>query len=204
MPQPPRAAPPLLCLASASPRRRELLEQIGVAHTLAPADIDEQPRAGESPEEYVLRVARAKAEHVAGSGRSRGLPVLAADTTVVAGGRMLGKPRDAREAAAMLELLSGAAHTVLSAVALAYRGGLATRLSSSRVHLRPTSPEERAAYCATGEPYDKAGGYAIQGFAAVFIDALEGSYSGVMGLPLYETAELLRLAGIAVWNNMSP
>jgi septum formation protein len=198
------SAPAVLCLASASPRRRELLAQIGVPHRVVAAAIDERQQDGESPREYVLRVARAKAECVVAGGAARGLPVLAADTSVVAGGRLFGKPAVTDEALAMLEALSDATHLVLTAVALVAAGRLMTRLSQSEVHFRATSAAERRAYCATREPFDKAGGYAIQGFAAVFIDSIRGSYSGVMGLPLYETAELLRIAGIPYWNTIGP
>jgi septum formation protein len=195
---------PVLCLASASPRRRELLTQIGVPHRVVPAAIDETALPLEPPHDYVLRVARAKAEAVAGSAAARGLPVLAADTSVVAGGRVFGKPAGPEEALAMLETLSGATHMVLSAVVLAAGGTLRSRIAESRVRFRPIGPEELRAYCATLEPYDKAGGYAIQGLAAVFVAEIRGSYSGVMGLPLCETAELLRDAGIPYWTNIGP
>ena len=190
---------PVICLASASPRRRELLAQIGVPHVVVPAEIDETLRDAEAPHDYVLRVAREKAERVVRLGTSGGLPVLAADTSVVAGDRLLAKPADEAEAMEMLALLSGCTHTVLSAVALASGATLTTRLSESQVHFRPTSLEERRAYCATREPLDKAGGYAIQGFGAVFVANLSGSYSGVMGLPVFETAALLGKAGVPCW-----
>jgi septum formation protein len=175
-----------------------------VPHRVVPAAIDEAVRVGETAQEYVLRVARAKAECVAAGGAAQGLPVLAADTSVLAGGRLLGKPAGTAEALAMLESLSDATHLVLTAVALAAAGTITTRLSQSEVHFRATSAAERRAYCATREPFDKAGGYAIQGLAAVFIDSIRGSYSGVMGLPLYETAELLRIAGVPYWNTIGP
>ncbi len=187
---------PLLYLASRSPRRRELLLQIGVPHRLLDIEVDEGVRPGESPSDYVLRLSQDKA--VAGLEACRGaesLPVLAADTCVVADGRMLGKPADREEGLRMLRRLSGATHRVFTAVALD-DGRLATRLSVSEVSFRPLSEPEMAAYWATGEPADKAGGYAVQGLAAQFIRELRGSYSGVMGLPLFETAELLREAGI--------
>jgi septum formation protein len=195
---------PVLCLASASPRRRELLSQIGVPHRVVPAAIDEAVRPFELPHDYVLRVARSKAEAVAGSAAASGLPVLAADTSVVVGGRVYAKPTGPAEAFAMLESLAGATHVVLSAVVLAARGTLRTRTVESQVRFRPIATEELRAYCATAEPYDKAGGYAIQGLAAVFVAEIRGSYSGVMGLPLCETAELLRDAGIPYWNNIGP
>jgi septum formation protein len=188
---------PVVCLASVSPRRRELLSQIGVPHTVVGADIDETAHAGESPRDYVLRMARQKALTV----RERGerLPVLAADTTVALDDVIYGKPRDRADGIAMLGRLSGRTHGVLTAVALAAARGVDLRLSVSTVRFRGLTPEECAAYWDTGEPRDKAGGYAVQGAAAVFIEALSGSYSGVMGLPLFETAELLRAAGVPYW-----
>lgn len=187
-------AAPLLCLASRSPRRRELLLQIGVPHVVSAADIDEALLPAEAPADYVVRMARAKA--LAVQSRGMALPVLAADTTVVMDGRVCGKPANEAEAVAMLEGLSGRSHTVLTAVALAARGTLGHRLSESEVQLRRLSRAECLAYWRTGEPCDKAGGYAVQGRGAVFIERLRGSYSGVMGLPLFETAELLRAAGL--------
>jgi septum formation protein len=188
---------PLVCLASVSPRRRELLTQIGVPHIVVGADIDETVQVGEAPRDYVLRMARQKALAV----RERGerLPVLAADTTVVLDGLIYGKPRDREDGLAMLGRLSGRTHEVLTAVAVADSHGVALRLSVSAVRFRGLSSEECAAYWETGEPRDKAGGYAVQGAAAVFIESLSGSYSGVMGLPLFETAELLRAAGVPYW-----
>ena len=185
-------------LASASPRRSELLRQIGVRFTVRAAAIDEEPLRGETPEASVARLAAAKAEAIwAGVADSR--PVLGADTAVVLDGAVLGKPRDAEEAMSMLERLSGRAHRVLTAVALRHEGGLDTRLSDSEVRFRATTPAERLAYCRTGEPFDKAGGYGIQGHAAVFVAELKGSYSGVVGLPLNETAALLTHCGVEFW-----
>jgi septum formation protein len=188
------SAAPLLTLASVSPRRRELLGQIGVAHVVSAADIDETAQPGEAPADYVVRMACAKARAL----RERGaqLPVLAADTIVVIDGLILGKPRDRADALAMLGRLAGRTHQVLTAVALATAGGVAFRVSSSEVRLRAVSPAECAAYWESGEPRDKAGGYAIQGRGALFIEHLSGSFSGVMGLPLYETGQLLAAAGI--------
>lgn len=187
-------------LASASPRRSELLRQIGVEFVVRVADIDEREHPGESPEDYVLRLAAAKAGAVAAALRpNERAPVLAADTAVVLDGRVLGKPADAAAAATMLERLSGRTHTVLTAVALDVGAGVETLLSRSEVRFRPTTAEERAAYCRTGEPLDKAGAYGIQGYAAVFVEHLAGSYAGVMGLPLYETALLLGRYGIPIW-----
>jgi septum formation protein len=193
---------PVLCLASASPRRRELLAQIGVAHVVAGADIDETVLSGEPPRAYVMRLARAKALAVKRAGQQ--LPILAADTTVVADGNIFGKPRDQSHALYMLGTLAGRAHEVLTAVALADARGVTERLSSSTVRFRKISPEECAAYWATGEPRDKAGGYAIQGLGAIFVESLSGSYSGVMGLPLFETGELLQAAGIGYWHGAVP
>jgi nucleoside triphosphate pyrophosphatase len=188
------SAAPLLTLASESPRRRELLEQIGVAHVVSAADIDEAVHEGEAPADYVVRMACAKACAV--RARNPGLPVLAADTTVVVDGLVLGKPRDRADGLAMLGWLSGRSHQVLTAVALASASGISFRLSASEVRMRAVTPAECAAYWETGEPRDKAGGYAIQGRGALFIEQLSGSYSGVMGLPLYETGQLLAAAGI--------
>ena len=196
---PAQSRSPLVCLASVSPRRHELLAQIGVPHTVVAADIDESVRTGEAPRDYVLRMARQKALTV----RERGatLPVLAADTTVVLDNTIFGKPRDRDDGLAMLGRLSGRTHEVLTAVALANSRDVTLRLSVSTVRFRGLSSEECEAYWETGEPRDKAGGYAIQGVAAVFIESLSGSYSGVMGLPLFETGELLRAAGVPYWEN---
>jgi septum formation protein len=194
------SATPLLCLASVSPRRRELLQQIGVPHVVAAPDIDETARADEPPHDYVVRLACAKARAMVGS--ASGLPVLAADTIVVIDGRMCGKPTDAQQGIAMLGELSGRSHQVLTAVALARAGQVEHRLSTSEVRFRPLTLAECRAYWDSGEPRDKAGGYAIQGRGAVFIEHLSGSYSGVMGLPLFETAQLLEAAGLAYWTDI--
>ena len=189
-------------LASRSPRRRELLTQAGFNYAELPkgaADVDETPKAGEAAEDYVLRVARDKAaagwRAVATHGLAA-LPVLTADTTVVLDGAILGKPDDARHAVAMLAQLSAREHQVLTAVALANAAGVTTRLSVSTVEFRTIAPAEIEHYVATGEPLDKAGAYGVQGRAAIFIRAIRGSYSGIMGLPLFETAELLGALGI--------
>ncbi len=190
---------PVICLASNSPRRRELLSQIGVSHIVMAADIDESVLPGESPRAYVVRLAREKALAIRRTGQE--LPVLAADTTVVLDGRVFGKPRDRADAIHMLSELAGRAHEVLTAVALASTAhGVGERLSANTVCFRKISAEECAAYWETGEPRDKAGGYAIQGLGAVFVESLSGSYSAVMGLPLFETGELLQAAGIQYWN----
>jgi septum formation protein len=194
---------PVLCLASVSPRRQELLAQIGVPHTVVGAHIDETARLDEGPRDYVMRMAREKALAVRGQIESKGgkrLPVLAADTTVVLDEVIFGKPKGRADGLAMLGTLSGRTHEVLTAVALSVGEDVSVSVSTSQVRLRPLSLEECAAYWETGEPLDKAGGYAIQGRGAAFIEWLSGSYSGVMGLPLYETAELLRGAGVPCWH----
>jgi septum formation protein len=175
-----------------------LLALIGVPHIVTGADIDETAHPGEAPREYVMRLARQKAMAI----RNRGevLPVLAADTTVVLDDVIYGKPSDRADGIAMLERLSGRTHEVLTAVALADSRGVVLRLSVSSVRFRKLTLEECAAYWETGEPHDKAGGYGVQGAAGVFIESMTGSYSGVMGLPLFETAELLREAGVGYWN----
>jgi septum formation protein len=193
---------PVVCLASVSPRRRELLAQIGVPHSVAAAHVDESLLPGESPGDYVARLARLKATTVRDRGEA--LPVLAADTSVVLDGVVYGKPADRAQGLAMLEALAGRTHEVLTAVALATERSVALRINSSAVRFRGIARAEMAAYWETGEPRDKAGGYAIQGYGAVFVAALSGSHSGVMGLPLLETAELLRGAGIRYWMGAAP
>lgn len=195
MMSPPSRTMQLLCLASASPRRRELLAQIGIPHVTVPAEIDEARLPGEPPREYVLRLAREKAQSVR-SRRPAGQAVLAADTAVVLEESVFGKPRDRTDALEMLATLGGRTHEVFTAVALSAGDRLATALSLSAVRLRALSEAERIAYWHSGEPRDKAGAYAIQGLGAVFVEHLSGSYSGVMGLPLFETAQLLEAAGI--------
>jgi len=192
-----------LYLASKSPRRRELLQQIGVRFTVVSSPADETCRAAEAPEDYVRRVALDKA----GSAIEMRLadpsrPVLAADTAVVLEDRIMGKPATRHEALQMLSLLSGRTHRVLSAVALIAADGVeSTALSESLVRFRIISRQDAVAYWDTGEPADKAGAYGIQGLGALFVADLQGSYSGVVGLPLFETARLLEHAGIAVLNN---
>ena len=189
-----------LYLASGSPRRRELLTQIGVPFTVVSAPIDESPLPDESAPAYVERLARAKA--AAGLASVQGpAVVLGADTAVVLDGRILGKPENREDALAMLADLSGREHKVLTAVALS--NGLLTHslCVTSKVRLRAISADEAQRYWASGEPVDKAGGYAIQGLGAVFVTGLSGSYSAVVGLPLSETAELLGTFGIACWQS---
>lgn len=187
----------VLCLASASPRRRELLASIGVATTVMPADIDETPKAGEAPDAYVVRLAQVKALAVAPHTE---LPVLGSDTAVVVDDTILGKPCDEAEACAMLTRLSGRRHRVVTGVAVSGPEGVLSCCVSTWVSMRAIGHDEMRAYWATGEPADKAGGYAIQGLAAVFIDHIEGSHSAVVGLPLYETAALLARQGVALWH----
>jgi septum formation protein len=189
---------PALRLASASPRRRQLLELIGVPHVVTPADIDETPRPGERAEHYVMRLAREKAAAVWQSNRD--LPVLGSDTTVVINEEILGKPESEADAAAMLGKLSGRTHQVHTGIALRTREGREYMgISTTSVQFSHLSAEQIRAYWASGEPQGKAGAYAIQGLGAVFVSNIAGSYTGVMGLPLYETSEMLRAAGIAVW-----
>jgi septum formation protein len=183
---------PLIYLASASPRRRELLGQIGIAHEVRPVTLDERIEPGEAPDRYVVRLAGQKARALWEQlPAAQTLPVLGADTTVSLGDRVFGKPASAGELRQMLGQLSGRTHEVHTAVALMCTTGLRTRLQTSRVTLRTLTTREIDAYWLTGEPADKAGGYAVQGRAAVFITRIEGSYSGIVGLPLYETWELL-------------
>lgn len=193
-------ASPVITLASVSPRRRDLLNQIGVPHVVVGAHIDESVLPGESAHDYVQRMARTKA--LAVWHQRQELPVLAADTTVVLDGVILGKPEHRDDALRMLARLSGRTHEVLTAVALATHGGLTLRVGVSSVRFRALDADECAAYWETGEPRDKAGAYAIQGRAAVFVESLQGSYSGVMGLPLFETVDLLRSAGVPYWCTM--
>jgi septum formation protein len=197
-----------LYLASQSPRRLELLRQIGLEPTVLPlrsspgrVDVDESPLPGEPATDYVLRLARVKARAGVEAQQVRNLPhwpILAADTTVTLDGRILGKPADRDAAAAMLRRYSGRAHSVLTAVAAAHLGRLEVVLSESVVTFKALSEAEIAAYLDSREGYDKAGGYGIQGRAALFIEHLSGSYSGVMGLPLYETSELLKTVGFDI------
>lgn len=190
----------MIVLASRSPRRRELLNQLRVSFQILDLEIDESMLADETPDALVQRLAVLKAETGRGLLAKVGADlVLGADTIVVLGNEVLGKPRDAAHACELLMALSGRCHRVLSAVALAHAHGTGVRLSESRVCFRQLSRQECQAYAATGEPLDKAGGYAIQGRAAAFVSDLQGSYSSVVGLPLYETAELLTGAGVALF-----
>lgn len=200
---------PAIYLASNSPRRQELLRQLGVQFDVlrlreAPGrerDIDEVARAGEPPQHYVERIARTKATVGAARMRRRGLPprpVLGADTEVVLDGEIFGKPRGADDARGMLARLSGRTHDVCTAIAVCWNDEETAEIVTSTVTFRALTAEEIARYVATGEPADKAGAYAIQGRAAAFASRLEGSYSGVMGLPLFETAQVLARIGLSV------
>jgi septum formation protein len=194
--------PPVLRLASASPRRRQLLELIGVPHVVTPADIDETPEGNEIPTTYVRRLAENKA--VAVRRQHADLPVLAADTTVHVDGLILEKPRDESDCLRMLSLLSGRKHDVFTGLCVLGEQLPSLGIAHTEVQFRAISRDEMLAYWASGEPRGKAGAYAIQGLGAVFVEKIIGSYTNVMGLPLFETAEKLRNHGIAVWNGQLP
>ena len=196
---------PSLVLASASPRRRELLAQIGVYPLVQTADVDETPLPGETPTALVERLAMLKAQTIWNhrslsevEGKGEEIPVLGSDTIGILNGELLVKPRDFAHAQQMLRQMSGQQHAILTAVALVSAEGVQLAVSRSVVKFRTITDAEILAYWETGEPHDKAGAYAIQGLGAVFIERLEGSYSGVMGLPLFETAQLLAVAGIQI------
>ncbi len=199
---------PQLYLASTSPRRRELLAQLGISVEVVSQDVPENRQGDESPESYVKRLALEKARSgLNGLGGKSLRPVLGADTTVVVENEVLGKPVNKSDALSMLQRLSGRSHRVLSAVAVVGRDDLGqdreeVRVSESIVLFRAIAEKESEAYWDTGEPSDKAGGYAIQGLAAFFIERIEGSYSGVMGLPLFETGELLQKFGIEILDRL--
>lgn len=187
--------PPDLILASASPRRAELLRQIGVQFVVQTAAVPEIYRPGEPPEHYVRRLSEAKARALAASSS---LPVLGADTVVVCQGQVLEKPRDAEHAQAMLLSLANRRHQVMTGVALLDQARIQQQVVVTQVEFGPISPEQAVAYWQSGEPADKAGGYAIQGLGAVFVAGIEGSFSNVVGLPLYETAQLLRAFAVPI------
>ena len=189
---------PILILASASPRRAQLLKQIGVTFARAPQEIDETPAAGESAEALAERLALKKARAAYAVQEQSGCIVLGSDTVIVAGDDILGKPEHADDALRMLALLSNRRHRVCTAVSLVSGNRSASRLSVTEVSFREIKLKEAQAYWETGEPHGKAGAYAIQGLGAVFIEQISGSYSGVMGLPLYETAQLLAEFGIPI------
>ncbi|MFC4206735.1 Maf family protein [Vreelandella malpeensis] len=188
---------PVLCLASASPRRRALLNSIGVAVEVVATNVDETPLPGECAAAYVERLARAKASAALGH---TALPVLGSDTAVVLDGRILGKPVDEADAHAMLAALSGRSHEVLTGVAVIGPRGVCACVVTTTVHMRMVEGDEIRSYWRTGEPQDKAGGYAIQGLASVFVEQIHGSHSAVVGLPLFETAQLLSKQGVSVWS----
>ena len=196
--------PSFIYLASQSPRRSQLLEQMGVVHQLLLPDADEDSEAlevvlpGELPRDYVQRVTALKLHAALARLQRRGLPnapVLCADTTVALGPEILGKPADGHDAQRMLKQLSGRTHQVFTAIALGWGGRVEQACSASDVVFAALQPEAIARYAASGEPMGKAGAYAVQGRAAAFIARIEGSYSGIMGLPLFETAQLLRTMG---------
>ena len=188
----PRSA--TVVLASASPRRRELLAAYGLEPVVRPVGVDETARPGETPRDYVERLAVAKAEAAAADAWRA--VVIGADTAVVLDGEIYGKPASAADFRRMMGALGGRSHEVYTGVAVVHEGRSAVRTVVSRVRLRQLDEREMRQYWATGEPRDKAGGYAIQGLGALFVSGLEGSYSGVVGLPLYETGELLAAAGV--------
>lgn len=185
----------MLHLASASPRRAAILESLGIMFTAAGVDIDERRRGDEPADALVLRLATEKA---VAARSSRAAPVLAADTVVVVDSEVLGKPRNQADALAMLARLSGRSHQVMTGVALHWEGNQRTALSVTGVTFRDIGPDEALAYWQSGEPCDKAGAYAIQGLGGVFVERINGSFTGVVGLPVFETAALLGLAGISV------
>jgi len=191
---------PQLYLASSSPRRFELLSQLHLDFSVLAIDVLEEKQAGESAEQMVMRLAMEKARAGWNSNeRKLDQPVLGADTMVVVDNKILGKPKDRADGIKMLSYLSGCTHQVLTAVAIVQHEHQAIRLSTNKVEFGTLSKKEIEAYWDSGEPADKAGAYGVQGYAAAFIKRLEGSYSGVMGLPLYETAELLREFNIAIF-----
>lgn len=189
---------PQVYLASSSPRRRELLAQIGVRYKVVKISVDEAWDGSETPEAHVRRLAMEKARAGWRSVEDAGVPVLGADTVVVLDGQVLGKPRDRTHGVEMLQRLAGRSHQVYTGVALVSAARQASRVSVTTVTFGAIDAAQCAAYWASGEPHDKAGAYAVQGLAAAFIARLEGSYSGVMGLPLFETAQLLREFGVEV------
>lgn len=195
---------PSLYLASQSPRRRELLRQIGVSHQVVSADVTEVPRTQESPSHYVQRLAREKAEAGLASVKRLALvpkPVLGADTIVVIDNEILEKPQSPEHAAEMLRKLAGATHQVMTAVAMVEDNKCEIKLSVTDVVFRPLSEQEIAAYWESGEPRDKAGGYAIQGLGAVFVQQIRGSYTGVVGLPIEQTVLLLDEFAVPYWQS---
>ncbi|MBG11402.1 MAG: septum formation protein Maf [Gammaproteobacteria bacterium] len=188
-------------LASASPRRAQLLEQIGINFEVLPQTIDETPQIGESAPDLALRLAHEKAQSALECTDKPNPLALGSDTVVVIDDTLLGKPISGIDAVRMLTQLSGRVHRVCTAVSLASRDSFAARLSETKVQFRQIPESEALAYWNTGEPIGKAGGYAIQGFGAAFVESISGSYSGVMGLPLFETSALLVEFGVPVWKS---
>lgn len=184
----------MIILASGSPRRRQLLDMLGIPHTVDPAELEEEVRAGEVPEQAASRLAREKAKLV--GERHPAMPVLAADTLVVLGQEILGKPSSPADAERMLEKLDGREHRVVTAVALVSNGTVSERCDVTRVRFRQLGAETRRSYVQTGEPLDKAGSYGVQGFGAVLVERIEGDFYGVMGLPVRLVVELLESAGL--------
>lgn len=187
-----------LILASASPRRTEILQQIGVRHLVQSANIDETPKLDEPAIDYVQRMALEKAQAII-SKSAKKIPVLGADTSVVCDAQIFGKPKNKQQALEMLTTLSGRSHQVLTAVAMGDIEDCSVAISSTEVFFRKLSEQECLSYWNTGEPKGKAGGYAIQGYGAVFIELIKGSYSGVVGLPIEETSKLLQAFGVPIW-----
>jgi septum formation protein len=182
-----------LVLASSSPRRAALLRDAGLTFEVAPVDLDERMQSGESPHEYVERLAQAKA--AAAASKAPDAVVIGADTTVVVRGQLLGKPRDGADADRMLRLLSGRTHEVLTGICVRKGGRSLVHVEPSRVRMSPLNDAEIAWYVGTGEPFDKAGGYAVQGLASRFIESIDGSYSNVVGLPVASVYSLLKQLG---------
>ena len=187
--------PDKLMLASTSPRRREILEALGLEFEVVPVDVDETPLAGEDSQAMVVRLAIAKAE---AAPAGTGLAVVAADTAVVVDGQSLGKPRDCDDCVAMLDRLAGRSHEVFTGVAVSTATGTRTALSATDVYFREIRRDEALAYWHSGEPQEKAGAYGIQGLGGAFVERIEGSYSGVVGLPVFETVALLEQAGFGL------
>jgi len=195
-------ATPLILLASASPRRRELLTLVGIPHTVRPADIDETVLPGEAPEPHAERLARGKAAKVAADGGEA--LVIAADTIVVVDGAILGKPGGVGDAERMLRMLRGRTHTVVTAMACAFGGRVESLVETVAVTFRDLTDDEIAAYVATGEPMDKAGSYGIQGYGATIVRRIEGDYFAVMGLSLVRLMELFRRVGVTYHFGQAP
>lgn len=193
----------ILYLASGSPRRREILEKLGYRIIRLASEIDETPKEGENADDYVRRMAREKnasavAAWAAQNAGEPDFPILTADTSVALDNRILGKPETRSQAEAMLRALSGKKHQVMTAVCVFFKGQTVSVLQTSDVLFKTLSEQEISAYVATGEPMDKAGAYGIQGLGGMFVADLSGSFTGVMGLPVYETVELFKCAGVAV------